>query len=72
MIRKDFILSQARNLLSEFLQPIADRTDRPRKKFLRQTVGAILLSGSMVINELCWWIRDDCSDRFYRLKRLLN
>ena len=45
MIRKDFILSQARNLLSEFLQPIADRTDRPRKKFLRQTVGAILLSG---------------------------
>lgn len=72
MLRKDFILCKSRKLLHEFMAPITAQADRPRKKFLHQSVGAILLSGSLVVTELAHWIRDDCSDIFYRLKRLLN
>jgi hypothetical protein len=72
MLRKDFILCKTRKLLSEFISPIVNQTDRPRQKFLRQTIGAILLCGSLVVSEFARWINDDCSDVFYRLKRLLN
>jgi len=72
MLRKDFILCKTRNLLNEFMAPITAKTDKPRQKFLRQTVGAILLSGSLIVTEFARWIHDDCSDIFHRLKRLLN
>jgi hypothetical protein len=72
MLRKDFIICKARNKLSEFIQTISEQLDKPRKKFLRQVIGAILLSGSLVVTEMARWIRDECSDRFYQLKRLLN
>jgi hypothetical protein len=72
MLRNDFILNKTRNLLSLFLAPLTHQTDRPRQRFLRQAVGAILLSGTLVVTELAHWIHDDCSDVFYRLKRLLN
>lgn len=72
MLRKDFILCKTRSLLNEFLAPITEKADKPRKKFLRQAIGAILLSGSLIVTELTRWIHDDCSDNFYRLKRLLN
>jgi hypothetical protein len=72
MLRKDFILHKTKTLLSEYLNPIIVNTDKPRQKFLRQTVAAILLSGCLVVKELTRWIHDDCSDLFYRLKRLLN
>ena len=72
MIRKDFIIDKARNCLAEFLDPIGARADKPRRKFLRQTIGAILLSGSLVVMEFSRLIHDDCSDIFYRVKRLLN
>ena len=72
MLGKDFIISKTRCLLNEFIDPIAQKTDKPRKKFLHQAVGAILLSGSLVVTEFAQWIHDDCSDIFYRLKRLLN
>jgi hypothetical protein len=72
MLRKDFVLHKTKNLLSEFLNPIIANTDKPRQKFLRQTVAAILLSGCLIVKELTRWIHDDCSDLFYRLKRLLN
>lgn len=72
MLRKDFILCQTRNLLNEFMAPITEKADKPRQKFLRQAVGAILLSGSLIVTEFAHWIRDDCSDIFHRLKRLLN
>lgn len=72
MLRKDFVLCKTRELLDEFMAPIAEQADKPRQRFLRQAVGAILLSGSLVVTELAHWIRDDCSDVFYRLKRLLN
>ena len=70
MLRKDFIISKTRCLLSEFVHPIVQKADKPRKKFLQQAVGAILLSGSLVVTEFSRWIRDDCSDIFYRLKAL--
>jgi hypothetical protein len=72
MLRKDFVLHKTKKMLSEFLSPIIANTDKPRQKFLRQTVAAILLSGCLVVKELTRWIHDDCSDLFYRLKRLLN
>jgi hypothetical protein len=72
MIRKDFIISKTRNYLTKFIDPIAIATDKPRRKFLRQVLGAILLSGSLVVMEFSRLIHDDCSDIFYRLKRLLN
>lgn len=72
MLRKDFIISKTKCLLNEFLAPIVQKADKPRAKFLHQAVGAILLSGSLVVTEFARWIHDDCSDIFYRLKRLLN
>jgi len=72
MLRKDFVLCKTRNLLNEFMAPIMAKADKPRRKFLRQAVAAILLSGSLIVTELAHWIHDDCSDIFYRLKRLLN
>ena len=72
MLRKDFVLCKTRNLLNEFMAPITAKADKPRRKFLRQVVGAILLSGSLIVTEFGRWIHDECSDIFYRLKRLLN
>ena len=72
MLRKDLIISKTRNLLNEFIAPITAKADKPRRKFLRQALGAILLSGSLIVSEFARWIHDDCSDIFYRLKRLLN
>ena len=72
MLRKDIIISKTRNLLNEFMIPIMAKADKPRRKFLRQALRAILLSGSLIVSEFARWIHDDCSDVFYRLKRLLN
>ena len=54
------------------MAPIIAKVNKPKRKFLRQTIGAILLSGSLIVTEFARWIHDDCSDVFYRLKRLLN
>jgi hypothetical protein len=43
ILRKDFILCKTRILLNEFMAPITEKADKPRQKFLRQAVGAILL-----------------------------
>ncbi len=72
MVHKDLLIHKSRMLLSEFLAPMLERVDRPRKRFLHQAVRGILFSGSLVVMELGRWVRDDCSDPFYRLKRLLN
>ena len=72
MLRKDFILCKTRSLLNEFISPIITEADKPRQKFLRQSVAAILLSGSLVVTEFALWIHDDCTDIFHRHKRLLN
>lgn len=72
MLRKDLLLSKTRVLLDEFLWPMLDKVDKPRQRFLRQSIRGILLSGSLVVTELCHWIRDGCSDSFYQDKRLLN
>jgi hypothetical protein len=72
MLKKDFILKNTRCLLIEYIKPIINKTDKPRKKFLHQAIGAILLSGSLIVTEFSRFIHDDCSDIFYRVKRLLN
>ena len=72
MLNNDFILNKTRCLLQEFIGPIVQNADSPRKNFIRQAVGAILMSGSLVVTEFARWIHDNCSDRFYTIKRLLN
>jgi len=72
MLRKDFVLCKTRSLLNEFVAGIVKDADKARQKFLRQSVAAILLSGSLVVIEFARWIHDDCTDIFHRLKRLLN
>jgi hypothetical protein len=72
MLRKDFILCKTRNLLNEFIRPITAVADKPRQRFLCQTLKAILLSGSLVVSELAFFIHDKCSYRSYTLKHLLN
>ena len=72
MVRKDVLIHKTRRRLDEFLAPMLELVDKPRKRFLRQTVRAILFSGSLVVMELCKWVRDKCSDPFYQDKRLLN
>lgn len=72
MLRKDLIFSKVKTLLADYLEPVLDQADKPRRKFLRQSVGAVLLNGSLIVSEFGRWIHDDCSDIFYRIKRLLN
>ena len=72
MIRQDIVIGKTRKLLDEFLAPMQNQLDKPRKRFLRQAVQGVLFAGTLVVMELCRWIRDDCSDRFYQDKRLLN
>jgi hypothetical protein len=72
MVREDLIIGKTRMLLDEFLSPMHRSVDKPRKRFLKQAVRGILLSGTLVVMELGRWIKDGCSDRFYQDKRLLN
>jgi len=72
MLRKDLLIDKTRMMLDEFLAPMLGQVDKPRQRFLKQTVRAILFSGSLVVMELCKWVRDKCSDPFYQDKRLLN
>ena len=72
MIRDDLIIDKTRTLLDEFLAPMQAQVDKPRRRFLKQDVRGIVLSGTLVVMELCRWIKDNCSDRFYQDKRLLN
>lgn len=72
MMRKDLLIRKPRTLLSEFLTPLVEQVDKPRKRFLQQAIRGILFSGSLVVMEFGRWVRDGCSDRFYRVKRLLN
>jgi hypothetical protein len=72
MVREDIIICKTRALLDEFLAPMQAHVDKPRKRFLTQAVRGIVLSGTLVVMELCRWIKDRCSDRVYQDKRLLN
>ena len=72
MVPKDLLIHKSRMLLGEFLAPLVEQVDKPRKRFLQQVIRGILFSGSLVVMEFCRWVHDDCSDPFYQLKRLLN
>ena len=71
-IRKDLLIRKTQRLLGEYLGPMLEEVDKPRKRFLQQVIRGILLSGSLVMLEICRWVRDDCSDLHHRDKRLLN
>lgn len=71
-IRKDLLIHKTRKSLGQFLAPMLEAVDKPRRRFLPQVTRGILFSGSLVITEVCRWVRDDCSDRFHQAKRRLN
>lgn len=71
-MRKDLLIRDTRRLLGEFVAPMLQAVDKPRKRFIQQAIRGILFSGSLVMMDVARWVRDDCSDRFYRVKRLLN
>lgn len=71
-IRKDLLIHKTRKSLGQFLAPMLAAVDKPRRRFLSQVTRGILFSGSLVITDVCRWVHDDCSDRFHRVKRLLN
>lgn len=72
MYSKDFILHNVRCLLKEYILPMQNSVDKPRRKFLSQMLPGILLSGSLQLKDISRWIHDGCSDIFYRIKRLAN
>jgi hypothetical protein len=58
MLRKDFIICKTRSPFNEFITPIVPDTDKPRQKFLRHFIAAILLSGYLVVTEFARWIHE--------------
>ncbi len=72
MLRQDALVGKVRDHLLCFLAPMLAVVDRPCQRFLKKAIRWILLSGSRVVTELSRWLDDNCSDPFYRLKRLLN
>jgi len=72
MVNRDWLLSKVKTQLYDYLTPMLAAADKPRERFLRESLPAVLLSGSLVVSEFARWIHDGCSDRFYRLKRLLH
>ncbi len=56
-------------LRKDFITPIISDADKPRQKFLRRTIAAILFADPIVETELAQWIRDDCTVLFHELKR---
>ena len=42
MLRKDVLIHKSRILLDEFLAPMLGQVDKPRKRFLKQTVRGVL------------------------------
>lgn len=56
MLRKDLIIHKTRMQLDEFLAPMLAQVDKPRKRFLRQTVRAYVLNvnrGSLCLASFC-------------------
>jgi len=56
--------------MEHFLSPLLQNCDRPRQRFLRQSIWGILHSGSLVITEMARSIPDRCQQVFHTTKRL--
>jgi len=72
MLGKDALCRNRRRDLRRFLQCFCPELDKTRQKFFRQSLWAILLSGSLVVTRWLRWIPDRCRRPFSRLKRLLR
>ena len=72
MVPLESLIAKTHVFLDEFLAPLLSEVDKPRRRFLPQSLRGILFSGSLVVMEMCHWIRDGCTDSFHRAKRLLN
>lgn len=51
MVRKDLVISKSRTLLDEFPAPMLAQVDKPKQRFLKQTVRTILLIGGPQFKE---------------------
>jgi len=45
MLKKDLILNKIRCLLNEFINPIIEKADKPRKKMFCQAIGCFAVGG---------------------------
>ncbi|MGH7178675.1 MAG: transposase [Tepidisphaeraceae bacterium] len=72
MLGMEARLRNRRGELRQFLNRFCPTLDRPRRRFFFQSVGGILLSGSVVVARWLRFVHDRCRQRFWRQKRLLN
>lgn len=68
--RRRNVRDRLRAILNDFCGECS--VDKTRRKFFNQAVGAIVMSGRLVVSKWCRWVHDNCRERFYRQKRLLN
>ena len=67
---KQTLLGDFSARLNRFLQPILQRSDKPRRKFVRQTLQGILASGSLMVTEIARQIHLRSTALDYTAKRL--
>lgn len=67
---KQTLLKNFSAKLDRFLQPILQRSDKPRCKFVRQTLWGILASGSLLVTEIARQIHQKSTALDYTAKRL--
>jgi hypothetical protein len=72
MLGMEARLRNRRAELRQFLNRFCPGLDQPRRRFFFQSVSGILLSGSLQVARWLRFIHDQCRDRFWRHKRLLN
>ena len=56
--------------MERFLSPLLRDCDRPRQRFLRESIRGILQSGSLVVTEMARSIPDRCRQLFHTSKHL--
>lgn len=72
MLGKDALCRNRRRDLRRFLQRFCPELDKTRQKFFRQSLWAILLSGSLVVTRWLRWISDRCRRPFFCFKHRLT
>jgi len=74
MLGTDALRRNRRRDLLKFLSLFCPKLDKPRQKFLHQSLWGIVMSHSLVVSRWLPWLRgqDRCKHDFYRHKRLLN
>ena len=60
IIAVDYLVSKLKTVKKDFVENIALNITKPKKKFINQSLSAVLLSGSLVVMNFASWIIGDC------------